>query len=590
MPVGDFTVSVANTVLHLRGEASGTIQQDGAAATIDILLQNNLIDLPVTRWDANNFTFDLQKDGSVLHGTNEVFGGLYAGKTWGGMQLDVIAGGTPTRFTGADFGTVEDKNREIAVHQDNVGGLSVTRKVFVPATGYFAPLSRNPDQPDGRAGHRRRARVEPYPPQQRQRSGSRGLRDVERRRSARRHRSVDARSLGGDRRSAAGDPFVSCRPAGDRVRVRRRERRARGEPRRCLRRPIRRSQLGPRELDYQWSAITVPPGGTVALMHFAVQETTRPAAQAAAERLLQLPPEALAGLSTEELAQVENFAAPSDGVSALAPLAPLTGTVTGRVFASDASTPAAGVAVRFQSSNPLFRTYQTTTAADGSFTFASVLTENGASRAIPIEGFTLRGDHPVLGAQLQTPPAAGVFASGSDTAQQDIVFSSTGVLRGIVRLNGAPVAGGPVAAGGVFGTIGMGFNATTASDGSFVFPLMPPTLFTITATAFPPERRGSGAQRRHRGCRTDQHHGHRDRHRGAPGVDCETGAERVDRSAQPARRHGAGRPTPAASSRCRSRRAVSRRWQKRARLSPRPRRDRRSSACRSPCCRPPAAR
>src|SRR6185503_18589845 len=101
------------------------------------LLQSNLIDLPVTKWDANNFTFDLQRDASVLNGTSNVFTGLYAGKTWGGLQLDVITGGTAARFTGASIGTVEDKNREIAVHQDNLAGLSVTRKVFVPGDGYF---------------------------------------------------------------------------------------------------------------------------------------------------------------------------------------------------------------------------------------------------------------------------------------------------------------------------------------------------------------------------------------------------------------------------------------------------------------------
>src|SRR5207237_209106 len=92
---------------------------------------------PVTRWDANNFTFDFQKNGSVLHGTNNVFAGNQAGTSGGGMVLDVIADGIASRFTGASFGTVEDKSREVAVHQDNVGGLSITRKMFVPTGGYF---------------------------------------------------------------------------------------------------------------------------------------------------------------------------------------------------------------------------------------------------------------------------------------------------------------------------------------------------------------------------------------------------------------------------------------------------------------------
>ena len=229
VPVGDFTVSVANIVLHLRGEGSGTIQQDGAAATVDILLQNNLVDLPLTRWDANNFTFDLQKDGSILHGTNDVFGGLYAGKTWGGMQLDLIVGGTATRFTGAAFGNVEDKNREVAVHQDNVAGLSVTRKVFVPATGYFArylEILTNPTDAPVTVD----ARVSSH---------------ILRNNGSDLNPAVFATSSGDDQLDVAdpstrdrwvviddqqpGDPFVVAGPAGDRVRVRRVERRALGE-------------------------------------------------------------------------------------------------------------------------------------------------------------------------------------------------------------------------------------------------------------------------------------------------------------------------------------------------------------------------
>ena len=484
LPVGDFTVSVANPVLHLRGEATGTIHDDGEVPTIDILLQNNLVDLPLTKWDANNFTFDLQKDASILRGTNNVFVGPDAGQPFGGMHLDVIAQGTATRFTGANFGSVEDKSREVAVHQDNVGGLSVTRKVFVPSAGYFArylELLTNPaDTPvtvDVRVSS-----------------------DILRNNGSDLATAIVATSSGDDQLDVTdpatpdrwlvidaaqpADPFATSTPPSTAF-VFDGPGGARPVSSASLAPSKSQIALDPRELDYQWSSITIQPGETIGLMHFAVQETSRSAAQAAAERLVQLPPEALAGLSTDELAQVGNFVTPSDGVSTLAPLAPLTGTVTGRVFASDASTPAGGVAVRFKSSNPLFRSYQTTTAADGSFAFTSVQTDNGASRAIPIEDFTLRGNHPVLGAQLPTPLTAGTFASGSDTAQQDVVFSTTGVLRGIVRLNGAPVAGGQVAAGGVFGSIGMGFNGTTASDGSFAFPLMPPTLFTLTATAFP---------------------------------------------------------------------------------------------------------
>ena len=73
VPVGDVTVSAANPTLHLRAEGSGTIDDDGDMATINLMLENNLIDLPTNRWDANNFAFDIQKDASILNGTNTVF-------------------------------------------------------------------------------------------------------------------------------------------------------------------------------------------------------------------------------------------------------------------------------------------------------------------------------------------------------------------------------------------------------------------------------------------------------------------------------------------------------------------------------------
>ena len=478
VPVGDVTVSVSNPVLHLRGEGSGTIQQDGSVSTVDILLQNNLIDLPISRWDANNFLFDLQKDGSILHGTNHVFGF----GDWGGMQLDVVAGGTATRFTGANFGTVEDKSREIVVRQDNVGGLSVTRKVFVPAAGYFArylEVLTNPTSLPATVDVRISSHI-------RRGSGADpGL-------------AIVATSSGDDQLDVTdpalrdrwvviddlqdADPFVDLGlPATAFVFDGANGARAVSA---ALFAPFDSQVPGaPRALGYQWSSITIPPGATVALMHFAAQETSRPSAQGAAARLLQLPPEALAGLSTEELAQIENFVMPGDGVSALAPLAPLTGAIAGRALGSDAVTPAPGVVVRFQSANILFgRTFVTTSAGDGSFSFASAMTENGTSRAIPVDGFTLRADHPTLGSLAPAPPAAGVFADGSQTAQQDLVFSNTGVSRGVVRLNGVPVAGATVSASAPFANTVVNFSTQTSSTGDYAFALPPPAPSTFTAT------------------------------------------------------------------------------------------------------------
>ncbi|MEN3340225.1 MAG: large repetitive protein, partial [Acidobacteriota bacterium] len=484
IPVGDFTISVANTLLHLRGEATGTIVEDGSAPAIDILLRNNLIDLPVTKWDANNFTFDLQKDASVLTGTNGAFTGVYAGKTWGGLQLDVTEGGTVARFVGSSFGTVEDRNREIAVHQDSLAGLSVTRKVFVPADGYFARYleiltnpSTAPITVDVRVSSNVQGNVNGTDSEPAIIATSSGDDQLDVITPATRDRWVVVDDVQpGDPFAAGGLPSMAFVFDGANG--------ATAVAAAAFTAPDPAIPLGPRELSYEWHALTIPAGGTVALMHFAVQETTRPAAQAAAQRLVQLSPEAVAGLSTEELAEIQNFAAPADGVSTLAGLAPLTGAISGRVLASDGTTAVAGVPVSFQSNDVLFgRTYQTMTAADGAFAFTSALTDGGSSRAIPAEAFTLRAEHPTLGAQAAAPPATGQFVAGAQSAQQDIVFSNTGLSRGTVRFNGVPVSGATVTARAQINGAAVSFTTQSVASGDYAFTLLPAGTFTFTATS-----------------------------------------------------------------------------------------------------------
>jgi hypothetical protein len=483
VPVGDVTISVANPVLHLRAEGTGTLTHDGEELTVPLLLQSNLIDLPATRWDANNFKFDVQKDGSILEGTSTVFTGTYAGTPWGGLQLEIAAGGTATRFAGAAVGTTEDTGREIAIHQDDLAGLSVTRKVFVPSGGYFARYLEQLTNPtsspitvdvrvksylnrNDRGGDAATAIVTTS-------SGDDQL-DVTDQTTRDRWVVVDD--------AIAGDPFLSFGfPATAFVFDGQGGARAADAAHFAAADPA--IHLGPRALDYQWTSITIPPGATVGLLHFAVQETSRAGAQAAAQRLLQLPPEALAGLSLDELAQIQNFAPPLDGVSTLPALAPLTGTIAGRTLAADNTTAVAGATIRFQSTDALFgRTYSATSAPDGSFSFATAMTDNGSSRAVPVEAFTLIAGHATLGANFHAPPVNGDFTAGSEDAQQDVVFTNTGLARGVVRLNGAPVAGATVAAAGQVG--GSAFDVTTQSgaDGRYQFTLLPAGTFTFTAT------------------------------------------------------------------------------------------------------------
>jgi hypothetical protein len=485
LAVGDVSVSAANAALHLRAEGLATLDHDGQTLTLDLLLQNNLTDLPTNRWDANNFVFDVQSDGSSRSGTGTVFGGVANSRTWGASLLDVIVNGTPARFSGGLFGTTEDQAREVALRQDNVGGLNVTRKIFVPAAGYFArhlDVFTNPtDQPITVD-----VRVLSY--LQRSVGGGDGgtaivstssgdnLLDVLDPSAPDRWVVIDDVNQGDPFQTSASLPATAFvfDGAGGARRI--------GEASFSVADP--QLALSPQQLAYTWNGVTIQPGQTIAFMHFAVQQIGRPGAQASAERLAQLPPEAIAGLSADEVGAIQNFAVPQDGVSAITPLPALTGSVSGRVLASNQTTPVANSVTRFRSANPIFgRTFQVTSGADGSFAFAGVLTDNGTSRPVPADAFTLQSDHPTHGTLIKSPATAGQFAADALTAQQDVAFTNTGVASGVVLLNGAPVAGIVVSATGTVGQSPVTFTAQAGVDGSFTFPLLPEGTFTFSATA-----------------------------------------------------------------------------------------------------------
>ena len=133
VPSGAFTIATGDPSRNLLGEGSGSITSDGETKTVDVLLIANAIALPVTRHDANNFAFDVQLDGAIGTGTASAFVGNVA--SHGAALLDLVVGGTTNRFTGG-IAQTEGFGREISVRQ-NLAGLSVTRKVFVPLDGYF---------------------------------------------------------------------------------------------------------------------------------------------------------------------------------------------------------------------------------------------------------------------------------------------------------------------------------------------------------------------------------------------------------------------------------------------------------------------
>jgi hypothetical protein len=409
VPTGNFTVTARDTGRQLQGEIGGQLTQHGQTVTVDIQLISNAITLPVTRRDANAFSFDFYPNGSIQNGLNGIYSGDASGNS-GSYFLDIIANGTANRFTGGTIGTVEDSNREIAVREQNLAGLDVMRKMFVPTNGYFVrylEILSNPTAEPITVDVRLESNLyyrdswwtgTTVTTVTGTSSGDATL-DVSDGTNPDRWVVVDD--------PTDADPFISggvpstafvFDGAGAATRT-------------------GTATYGSgftTRLSNQWNSVTIQPGETITLMHFGAQQTTRAAATASAERLSQLPPEALAGLSAEEIAQIRNFVVPADGVSTVAALPALTGTISGRVLEGNRITGVGSAQVRFRSNTPVFnRTFTATSAADGSFGYVSTFDDNGNILSIPIAPFTLESTHPITG--IQASASTGTFPCRRDS-------------------------------------------------------------------------------------------------------------------------------------------------------------------------------
>ena len=448
VPVGAFMVTSGNADQQLLGEATGAITQHAADATADIILTNNAVTLPQTLYDGNAYPFVVRRDGQL--GTNSAFGapGSTDGSAGGASILEIVANGVAQPFQGEAISTVEDAQREFATRETNLHGLTVTRKIAVPRDGYFSralELLTNPGTAPITVDVRVATRLRP-----------------------------DGGSLPIVLSTSSGDATFAAGPDADAWVTFRDGRNASGQvvvPGRALvvgtggAMPLGIAGVvdgSPADAIYGWTSVTVQPGQTVGLLHFTVQQTSGEAAQAAAERLAQLPPEALHGLSLEEIGQIANFTMPAGGHSTIAPLPPMSGTINGRVFDGDTpptATPSARVFL--ESSSVLYRrTFNVIADTDGRFSFTTV-TADGGKRLIPQVPYTLHAQYPRTGAM--SPSVTGEFLEGSAISVTDVVFSSTGVITGVVRrANGDAVQSGTVRiSGGSFEpfTVGIGDGA-----------------------------------------------------------------------------------------------------------------------------------
>lgn len=453
VPVGRFTVSASNLTLHLFGEISGSVDQDGQTVNADLRLANNAINLPTNLFDFNGFRFDIQTDGTLLDGTQDAYDG--------GLHLSLFSGGTELPFTGSSVGFTQENGRQVVIQQLGLANLDVTRKIFVPDTGYFARYMEILTN-SGTAPVTVDAQI----------FSNLGSDSATRIIAT----SSGDKILGTDDFWVVSDdddgtfPFPNSDPTLAHI--------FGGPNARLGVSAVSLPPSGSDNLSYRWNNLTIPPGQTIILMHFASQAATQPSATAAAQRLVQLPPEAIAGLSSDEIANIQNFAVPPDGTSPLDPLVPpQLGTVTGQTLGGDGVATVPNVQVSFHNGSLIFGRNSTVTSdSNGNFTFANV----------PVDSFSLQGNYTFLG--IQSPQVAGGFAPGTTATVQNVVFSNTGVVRGTVRRNAFPINSGFVQ---VLTSQGFSFfgSYNIAADGSYVVPVLVPGNYLVLASE--PELQGT---------------------------------------------------------------------------------------------------
>lgn len=475
VPVGPLTVTASNLPAQLLAEVPGQLTSDGQTVTVNIQLLNNAVNLPINRWDGNDFFFDLQADGSIANGSFSMYGGDF-NTNRSGFLLDVVSQGAPNRFTGEGFGFTDQNGHQISISQQNLAGLNVTRKVYIPNDGYFARYVEtltNPTSNPITVDLLLTSNIRTFDtiPQIITTSSGDAVLDVSDPTNPDRWVVIDS-NLNNQQCCADSLAFVFD---------------GQGGSDRAASATFTTSNFG--QLAITWSNITVPAGGAVAYMHFGVQQVFRPQAEASADRLEQLPPEALVGLGQDDVTNIRNFAVPANGVSTVAPLPPLTGQITGRTLAGDNVSAIPNAQIVFQSNNLLYNRQQSFSSdSSGLFTIATNLTDNGNTFIVPADNFTLVATHPFT--RVQSPVVAGSFPPGQTSINQNIVFSNTGQVAGTVRdAHGNPVSSGIAQLDIDFNFDAFFFNGTNnvAGDGSYFLTGALPDRYSVIAEVNVPQ-------------------------------------------------------------------------------------------------------
>jgi hypothetical protein len=482
VPAGNFTVRARNANNTLQAQDSGSVRFDADAVTRDLTLVDSAVAMPINRYDANGMWFDLQGDGSIANGNSSVFRGNGTSDTRA-SRLDIVVNDILVPFLNGDgsIGRVTQAGQLLEVDELNqASGLNVTRRVYVPKTGYFSrhlevlenktanPITVGVKISSNFAQGQVGARVVDT-------SSNDTVLDVSNDASRDRWVIVDDDS--------DSDPFISgSQPAVALV--------FDGLNADAKAAAADVTALGVvAKVSWQWKDVVIPAGTSVAFMHFTTQQLGRTPARIAAERLNQLPPEALEGLTPEERAIIKNFKVPADGVSLLTALPSVENSkISGIVYAGDGSTVIPNAQIKIQSQHPLYgRVFNTTADALGKYSLSSPSTLGQGTAALVQDNFKASAVYPVT--QATSAIAAGQFTSGQSATVQDIIFTGTGTLKGnVTRHTGAVVGSGAATIPYQFPN-GYTSNLSTQirADGSYNFTGIVPNSYLVSVSQAHPQ-------------------------------------------------------------------------------------------------------
>jgi len=321
-------ISVGAYTATTSAQAASTLPASGTV-TVNLVLATNQTRAAQTFTDANGFTYDVDTTGELNSGFSSVFNGLTTPVN--DKHSDVLTITNETNnltvpFTGAQYGTLLQSGQEIAIEQDGIAGLNVVRHIYVPSNGYMArylEVLTNPTSSDIIVTLALQSSFR-FTHEARDGYTYEGIPQVDATSSGDASFNITSNPSTTDHWVVSGtdedlDPFLNPNAV-----------------------PtigyVFDDGNGPvsltsgsftvanvySQLNAAWQHIRVPANSTVELMHFTSQQVLRVASQASVQRLIQLPPEALTGLSAADAAAILNFKVPSNLTSTVAALPVLT--------------------------------------------------------------------------------------------------------------------------------------------------------------------------------------------------------------------------------------------------------------------------